>query len=392
MSNNSLRAHKRADALKWILTAIAFLLVAVTLIGLCLQVFGKGKQKPSEWFKKEEEQVQPEAGAGAGILTPQEPEASAAMPMRLNVQKLSTEELAVSPMAASADSAFTLTVTYPEEGVMYKEVDYSIAWQNGGSGKWGNGKTVTQYATVAATADGALTATVTCLQAFGEPIIVTVTNRANPSCKATAQLDYARRVTGLSVKLSDGKTTVTAAEGTNLGGGYVAMATTTGSKGSSSIEYSFTYSTVYTVEDSFSVTKATSSKGPFWDKLKTYAATTSYYQDTKIKAAFEGIGTFLSPIDFNVDLTYFDQMGNMFSSFRAVCQDSASGGSRDKMLAIFAGYLNSDSDNWRDALIVYDVTVTGTYSSYTAKMNLGISSSAFGTVPKQMTVDSNHVF
>ena len=296
MSNNSLRAHKRADALKWILTAIAFLLVAVTLIGLCLQVFGKGKQKPSEWFKKEEEQVQPEAGAGAGILTPQEPEASAAMPMRLNVQKLSAEELSASPMAASADSAFTLTVTYPEEGVMYKEVDYSIAWQNGGSGKWGNGKTVTQYATVAATADGALTATVTCLQAFGEPIIVTVTNRANPSCKATAQLDYARRVTGLSVKLSDGKTTVTAAGGT--GGGYVPMATTTGSKG-----------TVYTVEDSFSVTKATSSKGPFWDKLKTYAATTSYYQDTKIKAAFEGIGTFLSPIDFNVDLTDFDQMG-----------------------------------------------------------------------------------
>ena len=63
------------------------------------------------------------------------------------------------------------------------------------------------------------------------------------------------------------------------------------------------------------------------------------------------------------------------------------------MLAIFAGYLNSGGDNWRDALIVYDVTVTGTYSSYTAKMNLGISSSAFGTVPKQMTVaDSNHVF
>ena len=48
---NELKRHKKSDRIKWGLTAAAFVLVAVLLVGLCLQVFGHGKAKPSEWFK-----------------------------------------------------------------------------------------------------------------------------------------------------------------------------------------------------------------------------------------------------------------------------------------------------------------------------------------------------
>lgn len=49
---NELQRHKKSDKIKWTLTAITFVLFAVLLAGVCLQVFGNGKAKPSEWFKK----------------------------------------------------------------------------------------------------------------------------------------------------------------------------------------------------------------------------------------------------------------------------------------------------------------------------------------------------
>lgn len=58
---NELNRHKKSDRIKWGLTAAAFVLVAVLLVGLCLQVFGSGKVKPSEWVKKQDniEQTMP---------------------------------------------------------------------------------------------------------------------------------------------------------------------------------------------------------------------------------------------------------------------------------------------------------------------------------------------
>lgn len=47
-----LKRHKKSDKIKWTITGIAFLLIAVMLVGFGLQLFGTGKQKPSEWFTK----------------------------------------------------------------------------------------------------------------------------------------------------------------------------------------------------------------------------------------------------------------------------------------------------------------------------------------------------
>ena len=51
--NYDLQRHKKSDKIKWIVTSIALLLISLTIVGVCLQVFGNGKQKPSEWFKKD---------------------------------------------------------------------------------------------------------------------------------------------------------------------------------------------------------------------------------------------------------------------------------------------------------------------------------------------------
>ena len=46
--------HVKSDKIKWIATGIALLFISLIIVGVCLQVFGKGKVKPSEWFKKDE--------------------------------------------------------------------------------------------------------------------------------------------------------------------------------------------------------------------------------------------------------------------------------------------------------------------------------------------------
>ncbi len=50
--------HKKRDKANRIVTAISLLIITVMLIGLCLQVFGKGKVKPSEWFEKSDSQIE----------------------------------------------------------------------------------------------------------------------------------------------------------------------------------------------------------------------------------------------------------------------------------------------------------------------------------------------
>ena len=74
-----------------------------------------------------------------------------------------------------------------------KTVTYSVAWKNASSA-WANAKTVTDYVTVTQTSTGSLTATANCKQAFGEPIVVTVTSNSNPEAKATATLHYKQKI------------------------------------------------------------------------------------------------------------------------------------------------------------------------------------------------------
>ena len=71
---NELYKHKKSDRAKWTLTAVIFVLFAVLIAGLCLQVFAKNdKLKPSEWFKKADkpqtEQTAPETDSNVKTFT-----------------------------------------------------------------------------------------------------------------------------------------------------------------------------------------------------------------------------------------------------------------------------------------------------------------------------------
>ena len=75
-----------------------------------------------------------------------------------------------------------------------KAIDWSIAWKNASS-EWATGKVVTDYVTVTPTSDGALTAKVKKVAAFGEQVIVMATSRVVTSLKATATVDCLKEAT-----------------------------------------------------------------------------------------------------------------------------------------------------------------------------------------------------
>ena len=114
--------------------------------------------------------------------------------MRATIDETNYEDYGISPLA---ESAITLTATITPSNATYKQVDWSVRWKNASS-TWASGKTVTDYVTVATATDGAGTATVSCLKAFGEQIEVVATARDNTTRTATCTVDYRKRITDVT--------------------------------------------------------------------------------------------------------------------------------------------------------------------------------------------------
>lgn len=120
------------------------------------------------------------------------------------IEQIEASGILLSAAIASADESgvtqrFTATIT-PSDATNQK-VNWSVAFKNAGS-EWANGKNISDYVTVTPTSDGSLNADVTCKAAFGEQIILTVTSRDNAEVKATATVDYRKKVIDCEIKLN----------------------------------------------------------------------------------------------------------------------------------------------------------------------------------------------
>lgn len=134
--------------------------------------------------------------------------------VRLTAMPLLAEQYDDYGIMPIAQSAYTITAIITPSNADDKTVDWSVAWKDSNS-TWAKGKTVTSYVTVTSTSDGALTASVSCLAAFGEQIIVTVIPRGNTDISATCTLDYRQTITGVVSELSHYIYNGSAADDTN---------------------------------------------------------------------------------------------------------------------------------------------------------------------------------
>ena len=127
--------------------------------------------------------------------------------VQLMSAKIEPKDFAANGISPMAETAYQLTATITPSDAYNKAVDWSVEWVNSSS-SWASGKTVTDYVTVTPTSDGALTANVENIQAFGEQIKVVCTSRDNPEASAECLVDYAKRITGVTVKLSSGENNI----------------------------------------------------------------------------------------------------------------------------------------------------------------------------------------
>lgn len=182
---------KKGNGIQWAITLVTFSLVAVLLTGLCLQLFGSGKYKPSEWFKRDEttqEVPNTEANFGGAVIGDIDNSG-----VDLVMTALDTADYAAYGVTSAAESAYTLTATISPADADNKTVEWSVAWVNSSSA-WASGKNVSAYITAVPSASNTNVVTVSCLQAFGEQVAVTASSVAESNISATATVDYVKRV------------------------------------------------------------------------------------------------------------------------------------------------------------------------------------------------------
>ena len=168
------------ERFSWIITAISLVLVAILSIGLLCALFIQPKDdKPAEETTQQAAVIDDKGNMMVSGT-------AYAMPARMVFATTAAE-------VSNASEGITLTATISPETADNKAVDWSVAFANQSS-SWAEGKNVADYVTVMPSSDGALTANVNCLKAFGEQIKVTVTSRVNSDAKAECTLDYARRI------------------------------------------------------------------------------------------------------------------------------------------------------------------------------------------------------
>lgn len=98
----------------------------------------------------------------------------------------------VATYASDNSLSKVLTATVDNEDAKKLSYSWSVAFKNNSS-TWAKGKNISDYVTVEKSSSSDLQATVTCKQAFGEQIIVTVSSDYG-SASASCTVDYKKRV------------------------------------------------------------------------------------------------------------------------------------------------------------------------------------------------------
>lgn len=106
----------------------------------------------------------------------------------------------VSTTAADGTTSKALTATVKPSNAD-STLFWTIAFDNNNS-TWAKGKVVSDYVDFAVS-ENTLSCTITCLKAFGERIILTVTSAVKDSCFAKCNLDYEKRILDFNITMKE---------------------------------------------------------------------------------------------------------------------------------------------------------------------------------------------
>lgn len=169
--------------------------IAIGMVGLMtVAALGTGAAalamgiKNNGWFEKKDEQAEGSEANGGMFITQDGTENG----VRFAMKTLSKAEYAANGVSEQAISAETITATVTPASAE-KELTWTVKWRNAESA-WAKGKTVTDYVELTPTDNGAI---VSCMNMFGEQVIITATAKNNPEAYGTCTVNCAKRLTGL---------------------------------------------------------------------------------------------------------------------------------------------------------------------------------------------------
>ncbi len=189
---------------RWVVALISVILTAAILVAVGVGSYGFRNWHIKEWFNHwgkgdgtEQGETAPPAAIGGGMVLEEEDETASASPIRLTSYSLTPEEYAANGVEESAESAVTVTATVqPDNDAMNSVIVWRLEWKDGSS-EWASGKAISDYMTATSDEDsitGSKTVTLSCLESFGEPIILTAKCKYDEAITASIQIDYAARL------------------------------------------------------------------------------------------------------------------------------------------------------------------------------------------------------
>ena len=296
------------------------------------------------------------------MVLPEETEENGISLTSTVIPKEQYEEYGIMPIAETAQQ---LTATVEPVGASVY-MDWSVSWKEGTSGKWGNGKTVTEYVTVTPTSAGALTANVQCLKAFGEQIIVTAAVRGKETVNATCTVDYASSLSeaGVCGFISFGKTL-----SNSSGNSFISQG-----EASSAVPFSphYTYSEPYTLQDTFNLTEFSMGL-PSTTLSSLQGKISSSSLSSKVKTALNGLTAVKQSITISSGMPNIRYKTTLLKTLYG-----ASGLNSSEMAELNAFLANAfGGEDWRFPVAELSATFTGTYTSVTWKVEVGFAKGSF---------------
>ena len=194
------RKNNGSKIFSGILAVLLVLVIAAGVVGI-----GYMSDWFTNWTKFEQEQPACEEQGGEEELPPvvdengetMESGTVYAMPARMMYTSAATT---AADGTTVSSSPITLEATITPDTATDKSVKWSVSFVNPSS-EWATDKTVTDYVSVSSSG---LTCTVTCHQAFGEQIKITVTSNDNPEATDSCVVDYLKRIEDVTFTLSNG--------------------------------------------------------------------------------------------------------------------------------------------------------------------------------------------
>lgn len=166
-------------------------IVMVIAILLCLALAGGWIAQTVVHKQKEPTLAQAYEKAKDGMQVDLDNDGNEVQLMSALIAEADYDEYGVS---ALAESAYTLNATVTPDNANNKGLTWSLSFANPTS-SWANGKTPSSYVTM--TSSGTQ-ATLSCNQAFGEPIYVTATSTIDSSKSARCTLQYKQKIASVS--------------------------------------------------------------------------------------------------------------------------------------------------------------------------------------------------